>query len=40
MYEELQRKTRPKPPRRILAGGIKGLLGIVSPSKLLYQQGS
>lgn len=33
MYEELQRKTRPKAPRCILAGGIKGLFGIVSPSK-------
>ncbi len=38
MYEELQRKTRPKPPRCILAGGVKGLFGIVSPSKLLYEQ--
>ncbi len=37
MYEELQRKTRPKAPRCILAGGIKGLFGIVSPSKLLYE---
>lgn len=36
MYEELQRKARPKPPRCILADGIKGLFGIVSPSKLLY----
>ena len=33
MYEELQRKTRPKAPRCVLADGIKGLLGIVSPSK-------
>lgn len=40
MYEELQRKTRPKPPRCILAGGIKGLLWIISPSKLICQQGS
>lgn len=40
MYEELQRKTRPKPPRCILAGGIKGILGVISPSKLLYEQGS
>ena len=38
MYEELQRKARPKPPRCILADGIKGLFGIVSPSKLLYEQ--
>ena len=38
MYEELQRKTRPKPPRCILADGIKGLFGIISPSKLLYEQ--
>lgn len=38
MYEELQRKTRPKAPRCVLADGIKGLLGIVSPSKLLYEQ--
>ena len=38
MYEELQRKTRPKAPRCILAGGIKGFFGIVSPSKLLYEQ--
>lgn len=38
MYEELQRKTRPKPPRCILADGIKGLFGIISPSKLIYEQ--
>ena len=38
MYEELQKKARPKPPRRIMADGIKGLFGIVSPSKLLYEQ--
>ncbi len=34
MYEELQRKTRPKTPRCIRAGGIRGFLGVVSPSKL------
>ncbi len=38
MYEELQKKARPKPPRCIMADGIKGLFGIVSPSKLLYEQ--
>lgn len=38
MYEELQRKTRPKTPRCIRANGIKGIFGIISPSKLLYEQ--
>lgn len=38
MYEELQRKTRPKEPRYILVGDIKKFFGIISPSKLMYER--
>lgn len=38
MYEELQRKTRPQEPRYILVGDIKKFFGVISPSKLLYEQ--
>lgn len=34
MYEELQQKRKPKIPKSIKADGIRGMLGILSPSKL------
>lgn len=37
MYEELQQKKPPRVPKSIRAKGLRGLLGIVSPSKLLYR---
>lgn len=37
MYEELQRKKQPRVPKSIRAKGFRGLLGIVSPSKLLHR---
>lgn len=38
MYEELQQRKRPKAPRSIRAAGLKGLLGVISPSRLLYRR--
>lgn len=38
MYEELQQKKPPKVPKSVKAKGIKGLLGIVSPSRLIYRR--
>jgi hypothetical protein len=38
MYEELQQKRKPKTPKSIRAGGIRGMLGILSPSKLLMRK--
>ena len=38
MYEELQQKKKPKVPKSIRAAGLKGLLGVLSPSRLLYRR--
>lgn len=38
MYEELQQKKPPRIPKSIRAKGIRGLLGIVSPSRLMYRR--
>ena len=38
MYEELQQKKKPKAPKSIRAAGLKGLLGVLSPSRLLYRR--
>lgn len=38
MYEELQQRKKPKAPKSIRAAGIKGLLGVISPSRLLYRK--
>lgn len=38
MYEELQQRKKPKVPKSIRAAGIKGLLGVISPSRLLYRK--
>lgn len=37
MYEELQQRKKPKVPRSIREAGLKGLLGVLSPSRLLYR---
>lgn len=37
MYEELQQKKPPRVPKSIRAKGLRGLLGIVSPSKMLHR---
>lgn len=33
MYEELQQKRRPRIPKSIRVGGIRGILGVLSPAK-------
>lgn len=38
MYEDLQQKEKPKIPKSIRAGGIRGILGILSPSKSLMRR--
>lgn len=38
MYEELQQKKKPKAPKSIKAAGIRGLLGVISPSKMLMRK--
>lgn len=38
MYEDLQQKEKPKIPKNIRAGGIRGILGILSPSKSLMRR--
>lgn len=38
MYEELQQKKKPKAPKSIRAAGFNGLLGVLSPSRLLYRR--
>jgi hypothetical protein len=38
MYEELQQKRKPKTPKSIRADGIRGILGVISPSKLCMRQ--
>lgn len=40
MYEELQQRKKPKAPKSIRAAGVKGLLGVLSPSKVFARQGA
>lgn len=34
MYEDLHQKRRPKVPKCLQANGIRGFLGVLSPSKV------
>lgn len=38
MYEDLQQRRPPKRPKSIRAKGIRGMLGVISPSRLMHRK--